>query len=221
MKTKAGLVAGAVTCTVAAAVVFAAAAGADRQGPAIKSEVRIVVVDVVVTGAKGQPASGLKKEDFQVSEDGKGQVVSFFEAHTGGRVTPVALPEMPPGVFTNYPTVKTTDSVNVLLLDSLNTQALDQTYVRPQMEKYLEAAIAAPNGSRQAIFALGQELRMIRGFTVDSAKSLAAVDDPKSHTEAKYEYQLASPARKAAEAAACAGIRPLSASKLAEPIWGK
>ena len=178
---------------------------ADGKQAAIQSEVKIVVVDVVVTGAKGQPAAGLKKEDFQVSEDGKVQTVSFFEEHTGGRVTPVALPAMPPDVFTNYPTVKT-DSVNVLLLDSLNTQALDQTYVRPQMEKYLEAAIAAPNGARLAIFTLGQELRMIRGFTADSAKSLAAVDDPKSNTKAKYEYQLASPARKAAEAAICAGL---------------
>jgi hypothetical protein len=46
--------------------------GQPGQQPAIKSDVRIVLVDVVVTGAKG-----------------------FFEEHTGGKVTPVALPEMP------------------------------------------------------------------------------------------------------------------------------
>ncbi len=170
------------------------------QQPAIKSDVRMVLVDVVVTGAKGQPASGLKKEDFQISEDGKAQAVSFFEEHTDGKVTPVALPEMPADVFTNYPTVKTTDSVNVLLLDSLNTQAIDQSYVRPQMEKYLEAAIASPHGARLAIFTLGQQLRMIRGFTADSAKSLQALEDPNSHTEAKFESQLATPHRKETEA---------------------
>ncbi len=163
-------------------------------------------MDVVVTGAKGQPAAGLKKEDFQVSEDGKAQEVSFFEEHTGGRVTPVVLPAMPPDVYTNYPTVKTTDSVNVLLLDSLNSQAIDQSYVRPQMEKYLEAAIASPNGARLAIFTLGQQLQMIRGFTADPSKSLAAMEDPKSHTEAKFEPQMASPARKGAEALGCAKI---------------
>src|ERR1700729_1175477 len=121
-------------------------------------------VVVVLTEPEGQPVSGLRKEDFQVSEDGKPQTVSFFEEHTDGKVTPVALPEMPPDVFTNYPTVKTTDSVNVLLLDSLNTQAIDQVSVRPEMEKYMEAAIASPNGARLAIFTLGQQLRMIRGF---------------------------------------------------------
>ncbi|MBV8515461.1 MAG: VWA domain-containing protein, partial [Acidobacteria bacterium] len=173
------------------------------QQPAIRSDVRMVLVDVVVTGVKGQPVGGLKKEDFQVSEDGKPQAVSFFEEHAGGRVTAVKLPEMPPDVFTNYPTVKTTDSVNVLLLDSLNTQAIDQSYVRPQMEKYLETAIASPNGARLAIFALGQRLEMIRGFTVDASKSLEAIEDPKSHTEARFDRQLATPFRKGREAALC------------------
>ncbi|HEY2822977.1 MAG TPA: VWA domain-containing protein [Candidatus Acidoferrum sp.] len=181
--------------------------GTDAQQPTIKSEVRMVLVDVVVTGAKGQAASGLKKEDFHVSEDGKAQTVSFFEEHTDGKVTPVALPAMPPDVFTNYPTAKTTDSVNVLLLDSLNTQAIDQVYVRPQMEKYMEAAIASPHGARLAIFTLGQQLRMIRGFTADSGKSLDAMEDPKSHTEAKFEPQLATPARKETEAIGCAKIK--------------
>ena len=113
----------------------------------------------------------LKKEDFELAEDGKAQAVSFFDEHTGGHVTPVKLPAMPPDVYTNYPTVKTTDSVNVLLLDSLNTMPVDQSYVRPQMEKYMEAAIAAPNGARLAIFTLGQKLRMIRGFTADQRRS--------------------------------------------------
>jgi VWFA-related protein len=184
-----------------------AQAAAQVQQPAIKSDVRIVLVDVVVTGAKGQTTGGLKKEDFQITEDGKAQTVSFFEEHTDGKVTPVKLPAMPPDVFTNYPTVKTTDSVNVLLLDSLNTQAIDQTYVRPQMEKYMEAAIASPHGARLAIFTLGQQLRMIRGFTADSATSLEAMEDSNSHTEAKYEPQMASPSRKASEHIACMKIK--------------
>jgi len=110
---------------------------------------------------------------------------------------------MPPDVFTNYPTVRTTDSVNVLLLDSLNTQAIDQVYVRQQMEKYMEAAIASPHGARLAIFTLGQQLRMIRGFTPDSAKTLEAMEDPNSHTEAKFERQMATPFRKGREAKLC------------------
>jgi VWFA-related protein len=194
-------------CLCGVATVWAWDAARDQQQPTIKSDVRIVLVDVVVTEAKGQPAAGLKKEDFLLSEDGKAQTVSFFEEHTDGKVTPVKLPEMPPDVFTNYPTVKTTDSVNVLLLDSLNTQAIDQVFVRQQMEKYMEAAIASPHGARLAIFTLGQQLRMIQGFTADSGGLKDALLDPKSHTEAKYEPQMATPLRKDAEMTACARIR--------------
>jgi VWFA-related protein len=173
----------------------------------IKSEVRLVLVDVVITQAKGEPLGGLHREDFQVSEDGRPQTISFFEEHTGGRISPVALPPEPPDVYTNYPTIKTTDSINVLLLDSLNTQATDQVYVRPQMVKFLQAALAAPTGARLAIFTLGQKLRMVRGFTADSSASLKALIDPKSGTEAKFESQTASPFRKNREQVLCSTIR--------------
>ena len=181
--------------------------GPGGQGATIKSEVQIVLVDVVVTDGNRRPVTGLRKDDFQVVEDGRPQTISFFEEHTGGTVSAVALPPTPPGVYTNYPTIKTTDSINVLLLDSLNTQADDQTYVRPQMVKYLQAALAAPTGARIAIFTLGSKLRMVQGFTADSAGLLTALMDPKSGTEAKFQSQLASPARKKSELLVCMGIR--------------
>jgi hypothetical protein len=78
-------------------------------------------VDVVVTQGKGEPVGGLHKEDLKVSDDGKPQMISFCEEHTGGKISPVTLPPEPPDVYTNYPAIKTTDSINVLLLDSLNT----------------------------------------------------------------------------------------------------
>lgn len=177
------------------------------QEATIKSEVRIVLVDVVVTQGKGEPVLGLHREDLQVSEDGRPQTISFFEEHTGGTVSAVALPPTAPGVYTNYPTIKTTDSINVLLLDSLNTQAADQLYVRPQMVKYLQAALAAPTGARVAIFTLGSKLRMVRGFTADSAGLLMALTDPKSGAEAKFESQMASPFRKNREQVLCSTIR--------------
>jgi VWFA-related protein len=181
--------------------------GPGGQGATIKSEVQIVLVDVVVTDGNRRPVTGLRKDDFQVVEDGRPQTISFFEEHTDGTVSAVALPPTPPGVYTNYPTIKTTDSINVLLLDSLNTQADDQTYVRPQMVKYLQAALAAPTGARIAIFTLGSKLRMVQGFTADSAGLLMALTDPKSGTEAKFESQLASPARKHSVQLACESIR--------------
>ena len=84
---------------------------------------------------------------------------------------------MPANVFTNYPAVVQADSVNVLLLDWLNTQPQDQPYVRSQILKYLRNA---PHGRRMAIFSLGSQLRMVRGFTTDLSVLIAAANDPKS-----------------------------------------
>jgi VWFA-related protein len=173
-------------------------------GPVIKSEVRIVLVDVVVTRGKGEPVVGLRKEDFQVSEDGRPQTVSFFERHEPAPPKPVTLPAMPPNVFTNYPGAKTTDAVNVLLLDSLNTQARDQAYVRQQMIQYL--ANARP-GARLAIFTLGSRLRMVRGVSADPAGFSAAVGDRQTGATPQANRQLATPMQVATDAQLMDGMR--------------
>jgi VWFA-related protein len=173
--------------------------GPEGQGATIRSDVRLVLLDVVVTTGSGRPAGGLRKEDFQVAEDGRPQTVSFFEEHKGAAPIAISLPPMPPNVFTNYPTIKKTDSINIFLLDSLNTQSPDQGYVRAQMTKYLHAAATAPTGASFAIFTLGARLRMIRGFTADSSALLAALGDPKAGTDPKVMRELATPFQSAAD----------------------
>jgi VWFA-related protein len=147
--------------------------------PAIKSEVRIVLVDVVVTKGKGEPIPGLHKEDFQVLEDGQPQTISFFEEHNGPAPTQAKLAPMPANTFTNYPTTKTADSINVLLLDMLNTQPKDQAYARTQMIKYLQNV---QPGTRLAIFTLGSRLRMVMGVTANVSGLLTAFDNKKAET---------------------------------------
>src|SRR6185437_7171310 len=115
---------------------------------------------------------GLRKQDFKVLEDGKPQKISFFEEHKGVATTQVKLPPMPTGVYTNFPTTKSADSVNVLLLDSLNTEPRDQVFVHKQMIKYLQNV---PPGTRLGIFTLGSRLRMIKGISADSSGMLAAL----------------------------------------------
>lgn len=176
------------------------------QSTTFKSEVRVVLIDAVVTDGKGKPVAGLQKKDFEVTEDGRPQTISFFQEHTGGGISRIALPPSPPDVYTNYPRIKTTDSINVLLLDSLNTQASDQTYLRPQMVKFLESALAAPTGARLAIFTLGQRLHIVRGFTDDYAALLASLKDRGSGADPTFQSQLASPSRKVTESMLCFGI---------------
>ena len=123
-------------------------------------------MDVVVTNGKGEPPPGLRKKDFQILEDGTPHTISVFEEHKGVPPTQVKLPPMPPNVFTNYPTAESADSVNLLLLDALNTEPKNQIYVREQMIKYLRNV---QPGTCLAIFTLGSRLRMVKEFTTDSS----------------------------------------------------
>jgi VWFA-related protein len=143
----------------------------------IKTKVRLVLVDVVATNGKGEAVTGLHKEDFEVLEDGKPQTISTFEEHHGSPPVQIKLPAMPPHVYTNYPVTRTADSVNVLLLDALNTPTRDQVYVHSQMMKYLKAI---PPGTRVAIFTLASRLRMLQGVTTDSSELLAVLNSAKA-----------------------------------------
>ncbi len=161
-----------------------------RAMPALKAQARLVLLDVVVTNGKGEPVPGLRQEDFQVLEDGKPQRLFSFEEHKGAAVIPLKLPPMPPGVFTNYPLTKTSDSVNVLLLDWLNTQPQDQVYVRAQTIHYLKSI---PPGTSLAVFTLGSRLRMVQGFTTDPAVLLAALENKKTGPGTEPSRLLATP----------------------------
>jgi VWFA-related protein len=150
---------------------------ANSPAPVIKSTTHAVAVDVVVVKGKDDPVAGLRKEDFQVEEDGKTQAIDFFEEHSAPATTAsdfAPLPKMPPNVYVNVPLAPQNGSVNLLLLDSLNTPRPDQIYVRQQVLSFLKTMTP---GSRIAIFVLGSKLRLVQGFTDDPALLIAALSD--------------------------------------------
>ncbi len=150
---------------------------AQGQVPVFKASSEAVVVDVVVTKGRDEPVTGLRKEDFQIAEDGKPQSANYFEEHAPDNAPADPLPQMPPNVFTNQPAAPPGDSVNVLLLDSLNTDREDQSFVHQQILNYLKSA---EPGTPIAIFTLSSKLRMVQGFTTDSSVLQASLNDPKS-----------------------------------------
>jgi VWFA-related protein len=166
-------------CCMAAGPSVQTGPGEQGQVPLFQAHSHAVVVDVVVT--KGDEAvTGLHKQDFQIMEDGKPVSLDFFEEHTAKTMPPGALPaleKMPPNVYTNVPPAPESDSVNVLLLDTLNTDRPDQAYVHQQMVKFLKTM---QPGLRVAVFVLGSNLRMVQGFTTDSSVLRDAVNDKKN-----------------------------------------
>ena len=153
-----------------------AAPGQDSDAPAatLKINVRTVLVDVVVTDNGNKAIPGLSKDDFQVLEDGKPQQVTFFEQHFAdtSAADTVARTSLPPGTFTNVPPVAPNDAVNLLLMDGLNTPLADQANVHKQMVKYLASL---PPNLRIGVFLLSEKLRIIQGFTQDSAVLRASI----------------------------------------------
>jgi VWFA-related protein len=142
-----------------------------------RANVRRVLVDVVVTNAKDEPVTGLPREAFQVFEDGQPQTLASFDEHAGLPDMSALQAKLPPNTFSNLPLVKSGDTANILLLDALNTQMSDQSYVHAQMIKYIKEIRP---GTRLAVFTLGARLRFVQGFTGDPAVLMAAVNGQKS-----------------------------------------
>lgn len=142
--------------------------------PTLNVDAKAVILEVVVTNGEDGPVKGLPQGDFQVREDGVQQPVTFFEEHSGASVPPTKAAALPANVFTNATAVPPGDAVNVLLVDSLNTLREDQNMVRDHLIAFLKTT---QPGTPMAIFALETKLRLVQGFTGDSATLLAALED--------------------------------------------
>ena len=104
--------------------------------PTFRSTTRLVVVDVVATDEKGSPVKDLKAEDFVVSENKEPQKVVDFGFHQPGN-TATASHQPAPNVFSNSPLYSGNSSLNVILLDAINTDFSNHAYAQDMLVKYL------------------------------------------------------------------------------------
>jgi len=140
---------------------------------------RAVLVDLIVTDRKGNPVTGLTRDAFTVTEQGKPQRIAYFEEHTEAPASaPMEMPRFPPDVFSNFSPFPLPAAVNVLLLDSLNTRIESQAVVHQQAIKFLKDL---KPGSRMAIFTMAKGLHFVRGFTDDPALLFAALGNKKNN----------------------------------------
>lgn len=137
----------------------------------------LVLVDVVVTD-RDKTIHGLDRSRFHVIEDGREQTVASFDEHqvSAPLTAPSNLPKLPPNTFSNTPAYPATGTVNVLLLDALNTPAASQMDVRNQMIDYLTRI---EPGTMLAIFTLSSQLRLAAGFTTNAAQLAKVLQNTK------------------------------------------
>lgn len=114
-----------------------------NSGVTLRATTQLVVVDVVVTDGKQNPIHDLKASDFTLLEKNVPQQIKNFEEHKSLPPAEAAklqpTPKLPPGIFTNYSPTPVSHTLNVLLLDTLNTPLKDQAFVHDQLRKYPQA----------------------------------------------------------------------------------
>jgi VWFA-related protein len=146
-------------------------AAADVPAITIRTNTRLVVVDVVVTHKNGMPFADLKPEDFTLEENGKKQKISvFIPPGIVNRTVSVA----PAGVLSNHPENVVASGVPiVLLLDATNSAFKDQAYARSQMLKYV--AEQGKTGRPMAVLTLTDRLAVLQQFTSDPQILMTAI----------------------------------------------
>jgi VWFA-related protein len=142
--------------------------------PRFTSRASLVLVPTVVTDHDGKPVSGLSKEDFYLADNKQAQKISIFEeikTQTGEirRVDPHDAG------FTNAvaPEAKT-QRLTMILLDTLNTQFVDQVRARRELLKLVEEALK-PGEPVALLNITSHGLNVLNDFTTDPTVLAAAI----------------------------------------------
>ncbi len=137
---------------------------APQDQPTFQINSSLVFLDVTVLDKKGHPVvTGLKKEDFTITEEKKPQRIFSFEApetHTAG-----ARSANPEG---NGP-------LTVIVLDMLNSEFSDFAYIRYTVRKFLMAQPEQLNAPTELMVVGNESLEMLQGYTRSRADLLYAL----------------------------------------------
>jgi VWFA-related protein len=152
----------------------------------IRISTELVQLDVVVTDKKGRIVSGLKKEDFELFENGKKQQINFFEFVTGG-VRPGAAKSAPeagvpgPEVSPQGPGVGDVKRIFAFVVDDLTIRHDDLAYIRQMLGNFVDARMQ-PSDLVAIVRTVGGQ-GLLQQFTTDKAllKRAIASLTPKTH----------------------------------------
>src|SRR5580765_4886355 len=146
------------------------------QPPTFKVQVDYVEVDIVVTDKQGKHVRDLKKEDFQVLEDGKAQTISAFTMVD----IPVERADRPLFAASPIePDVKTNETpfdgrVYVMVIDDMHTRFGRSPRVKIAAKQFIERHLGA-NDLMAVVHTFGANSAN-QEFTTNKKLLLAAVD---------------------------------------------
>src|SRR5258708_4648994 len=139
-------------------------AGSQQPETVLKTNTRLVMVDVVATNNKGVPVTDLKPEEFTIAEDGKPQKIGSFNFQSPEGSPDADQDKLPKNVVSNVPRGNAT-GLNVILLDRINGESRNQVYAQDRLVKFLESGKPV---QPTAVFVLDQKLAVGHDFTTDT-----------------------------------------------------
>src|SRR5437660_12723322 len=119
--------------------------------------------------------TGLKAEDFTVSQSGVTQKIEFFDSTltsvgaTGQSKNAVVSTETTPQTPSGFPR-----NIIALVLDGQSTELANLKHVREGMLKYIRERISASDSV--ALFSISGVLQLLQPFTHDKGSLIAAVE---------------------------------------------
>ena len=138
--------------------------------------VNLVPLRVIVRDSKGTAVSTLRKEDFQLFQDGKPQIISNFSVvlpppavHSGAAANSAPSTETQPGA--SAPGFLPPSRFVALLFDDAHINIQDAVQSRIAATKYVDASLAPTD--RAAVYTMSGQFQM--DFTEDRAKLHASL----------------------------------------------
>jgi VWFA-related protein len=142
-----------------------------------------VVLDMLVTDAKGNVVNDLKQQDFHVEEAGGVQDIQTFEQ--AGEHTPD--PQISIDSTADLDRLAPRAPVNIILLDEFNTRFEDMAFARYSLKKYLDKQPAKLTAPTILIAVNLEKFTVLRDYTQSKDEILSALE---SHLVA-YPWQQA------------------------------
>jgi len=134
----------------------------------LHTQARVVLTDVTVTDANGNPVHNLSRSAFHIFDNKKPQDIASFEEHTGAQpsVIPTSAPSAP-HTFSNDFLLHPPPVFNVIVLDTVTIDIVTQMYLYKQLTDFINAL--PPQNSLAIFVHNGEFTLLLQDFTTDHA----------------------------------------------------
>jgi VWFA-related protein len=148
-------------------------ANGQSSGYTLRANSRVVLTDVTVTDAAGNPVKGLPQNAFHITDNKKPQTIGSFEENVGGKVPAAMQTALQPGTYSNDYVQHLPPVLNIILLDLTNITLPDQMYLSYELNKFIGGL---PSDQPIAVYLRGGSgTFLLQNFTSDRTILLAAV----------------------------------------------